>query len=115
MSGRYIHAKQFKRANRESRFLRTRLGRLIRDIARRSRGNASLESLYDEPLRRAHQIRWQRQRQRGRKVYSWHAPETECIGRGKAYKPYEFGCKVSIATTNPAAPRAACSCSTPRR
>jgi len=27
-----------------------------------------------------------------------HAPEVECIGRGKARKPYEFGCKVSIAT-----------------
>ena len=27
-----------------------------------------------------------------------HAPEVECIGRGKAPTPYEFGCKVSIAT-----------------
>jgi IS5 family transposase len=27
-----------------------------------------------------------------------HAPEVECIGRGKARAPYEFGCKVSIAT-----------------
>ena len=25
-------------------------------------------------------------------------PEVECIGRGKARTPYEFGCKVSIAT-----------------
>jgi transposase, IS5 family len=31
-------------------------------------------------------------------VYSLHAPEVECIGKGKARKPYEFGCKVSIAT-----------------
>ena len=45
-------------------------------------------------------IRQQRQQQRGRKLYSWHAPETECIGKGKAHKPYEFGVKVSIATTN---------------
>ena len=37
---------------------------------------------------------------RGRKLYSLHAPEVECIGKGKAHKPYEFGCKVSIATTN---------------
>jgi transposase, IS5 family len=100
MAGRYIHAKQFKRANRELRFLRTRLGRLIRDIARKSRGNAKLEEIFDQPLRKAMQIRWQRQNARGPKLYSWHAPETECIGKGKAHKPYEFGCKVSIATTN---------------
>src|SRR5258707_12336846 len=31
-------------------------------------------------------------------LYSWHAPETECISKGKARAPYEFGCKVSIAT-----------------
>ena len=40
-----------------------------------------------------------RQRQRGRKIYSLHAHEVECIGKGKAHKPYEFGVKVSIATT----------------
>ncbi len=37
---------------------------------------------------------------RGLKLCSWHAPEVECIGKGKAYKPYEFGVKVSITTTN---------------
>ncbi len=26
------------------------------------------------------------------------APEVECIGKGKARKPWEFGCKVSLAT-----------------
>jgi IS5 family transposase len=41
----------------------------------------------------------QQQRQRGKKIYSLHAPEVECIGKGKAHKPYEFGVKVSIATT----------------
>ena len=41
----------------------------------------------------------QDRRQRGRKVYSLHAPEVECIGKGKAHKPYEFGVKVSVATT----------------
>jgi IS5 family transposase len=43
-------------------------------------------------------IRLQEQRQRGPKVYSLHAPEVDCIGRGKARAAYEFGCKVSIAT-----------------
>ncbi len=34
------------------------------------------------------------------KIYSWHAPEVECIAKGKAHKKYEFGCKASIASTN---------------
>src|ERR1700742_3002846 len=51
------------------------------------------------PLSLAFQVRRQRQNQRGRKIYSLHAPEVECIGKGKAHKPYEFGTKVSIATT----------------
>ena len=104
MAGRYTHAHQFKRANRELRFLRTRLGRMIRDIIRKTRSNAWLREAFDEPLRKAMQIRSQRKNQRGRKLYSWHAPETECIGKGKAHKPYEFGCKVSITTTNRRSP-----------
>ena len=35
MAGRYAHAKQFKRHHRELRFLRSRLGRIIRDIGRK--------------------------------------------------------------------------------
>ena len=34
----------------------------------------------------------------GWKLYSLHAPEVECIGKRKARAPYEFGCKVSVAT-----------------
>jgi len=29
-----------------------------------------------------------------------HAPEVECISRGKVHKRYEFGCKVGMATTS---------------
>lgn len=100
MAGRYAHAKQFKRCNRELKFLRTRLGRLVRDIRRKTAGDEALEAAFAGPLSKATQIRGQRQNRRGWKLYSWHAPETECIGKGKAHKPYEFGCKVSIATTN---------------
>ena len=49
-------------------------------------------------------IRSQQQRQRGWKLYSFHAPEVECIGKGKASAPYEFGVKASIVTTNARAP-----------
>jgi len=100
MVGRYAHAKPFKRCNRELKFLRRRRGRLIRDIRRRIDGDEALEEVFAVPLSKAMQIRRQRQNRRGWKLYSWHAPETECIGKGKAHKPYEFGCKVSIATTN---------------
>jgi IS5 family transposase len=100
MAGRYAHAKQFKRMGRELRFLRTRLGRLIRDIRRKTRDDTDLEEAFAVALGRASQIRSQKQRQRGWKLYSWHAPETECIGKGKAHRPYEFGCKVSLTTTN---------------
>ena len=51
-----------------------------------------------------HAIRLQQQRQRGWKLYSFHAPEVECIGKGKASAPYEFGVKASIVTTNARAP-----------
>ena len=104
MAGRYAHAKQFKRHQRQLRLLRTRLGRLIRDIRRKIAGNAELEAEFIWPLSRADQIRSQQQRQRGWKLYSFHAPEVECIGKGKASAPYEFGVKVSIVTTNARAP-----------
>lgn len=39
-----------------------------------------------------------------RKLYSFGAPEGECIGKGKASAPYEFGVKVSVLTTNARAP-----------
>ncbi len=100
MAGRYAHAKQFKRMNRQIKFLRTRLGRLIRDIRRKIDGDGALQEIFGVPLSKAAQIRGQKQRQRGWKLYSWHAPETECIGKGKARTPYEFGVKVSLTTTN---------------
>ena len=104
MAGRYAHAKQFNRHHRELRFLRTRLGRLVRDIRRKIKGKEDLEALFASPLGRADQIRSQRQRQRGWKLYSFHAPEVECIGKGKAHAPYEFGVKASIVSTNARAP-----------
>ena len=98
MVGRYTHAHQFKRARRALKFLRTRLGRVIRDINRKIEGRPELEARFGRLLDLAVKVRHQDHRQRGPKVYSLHAPEVECIGKGKARAPYEFGCKVSIAT-----------------
>jgi transposase, IS5 family len=104
MAGRYAHAKQFNRHRKQLRLLRTRLGRIIRDIRRKIDGNTETEAAFAIALARASQVRSQQQRQRGYKLYSFHAPETECIGKGKASAPYEFGVKVSIVTTNARAP-----------
>ena len=35
-----------------------------------------------------------------KKLYSLHEPAVDCISRGKAHKRYEFGPRVSVATTN---------------
>jgi len=96
---RYAHAKQFKRANRALRKLKTYLGRVIRDIARKIDSDPGREAAFAHLLSLARRVRAQERGQRGPKIYSLHAPEVECIGKGKAHKPYEFGVKVSVATT----------------
>src|SRR6202521_2235985 len=72
---RYTHAKQFKRANRALRTLRTYLGRVTRDVMRRIKGDAALEEIFGVPLMLARRVREQRQNTRGPKVYCLHAPE----------------------------------------
>ncbi|CCF00156.1 putative transposase of disrupted insertion sequence (plasmid) [Sinorhizobium fredii HH103] len=96
---RYAHAKQFKRAGKALRKLKTYLGRTVRDIERQIAGDEQLDAIFKWSPYQAKTVIAQRQRQRGRKIYSLHADEVECIGKGKAHKPYEFGVKVSVATT----------------
>ena len=104
MYGRYGHAKQYKRRKAKLRFLNKRLGRVIRDIKRKIRDEEALEEVFAMPLQQAEVILRQQKRNRGQKIYALHAPEVECIGKGKAHKPYEFGCKVSVTTTNARSP-----------
>jgi len=96
---RYAHAKQFKRANKGLRRLKTYLGRVIRDIGRKIAGDEALKAVFAHPLSLGWRVLTQKKRQDAPKVYALHAPEVECIGKGKAHKPYEFGVKVSLATT----------------
>ena len=42
------------------------------------------------------------------RLIPFHAPEVECIGRGKASAPYEFGAKASITTTTARTPGGVC-------
>src|SRR6185436_5668776 len=80
MAGRYAHAKQFNRHRRQLRILHTRLGRLIRDIRRKIAGRQDIEAAFEAPLSRASQIRSQQQRQRGWKLYSFHATALSYFG-----------------------------------
>jgi transposase, IS5 family len=93
---RYAHARQMKRAKKCTRKLKTYLGRVIRDIERKC-------PYPDKPLDQLLDIStkiYRQQRHDKNKVYSVHAPEVECISKGKAHKRYEFGCKVSVAATS---------------
>jgi len=63
-----------------------------------------LERIFAGELSLASSVRRQKKHQDAPKVYSLHASEVECIAKGKAHKSYEFGCKVSVTTTNVRAP-----------
>jgi hypothetical protein len=57
MAGRYAHAKQFKRHHRQLRLLRSRLGRIIRDVRRKIAAQPALQQAFEPALSRASQIR----------------------------------------------------------
>ncbi|WP_197346813.1 transposase, partial [Ralstonia pseudosolanacearum] len=82
------------------RTLRSRVGRVMRDVERQlgavaMHSRAALEDL----IGRAKRILSQKPKDK-HKLYALHAPEVECLAKGKARKPYEFGVKVSITTTH---------------
>lgn len=95
-ASRYAHAQQFKRMRRQLRKLQTYVGRMIRDIERKS---ACMDDDLAAILTQAQRLRSQ-QPHDSNKLYSWHEPEVKCISKGKAHKRYEFGQKVALATTN---------------
>jgi IS5 family transposase len=104
-AAKLIHAGRRRQAERHIRHLRTWLGRLLRDVGRKIAGDATAEAAFAGPLGLIVQLLRQRREDRGRdKLYALHAPEVECIGKGKAHARFEFGVKVSIATTNAVGP-----------
>ena len=99
-AGGYAHAKQFRRLKRVLRRQRTILGCLLREVRRKlSTLAADAQQRLIAWLERAERIHSQRPKDSS-KLYALHAPEVECIGKGKARKPYEFGVKVSLAVTH---------------
>ncbi len=98
-ANRYAHARQFRRMRGRVKKLRTYLGRVVRDIERKIADQAEKQAVFATELALAKRLLAQ-QKQDKNKLYSLHAPEVECISKGKAHKRYEFGVKASIATTN---------------
>ena len=111
-AGGYAHAKQFKRLKRTVKRQRTMalgqplVGKLIREVrSRLSTGAFNLETApstlaaLSTLLERAERIRTQQPKDKN-KLYALHAPEVECISKGKARNRYEFGVKVSLAVTH---------------
>ena len=81
------------------RTLRSRVGRVHRDVQRQLGAlSESARVKIQELLQCTERILNQRPRYKN-KLYALHAPEVECISKGKTRTPYEFGVKVSVATT----------------
>jgi IS5 family transposase len=98
--GRYAHAKQFRRMRKALKRLKGYTGRVMRDL-RRHLGDLPAGALRDRIAAKLALVsRLLHQQPRGGdKIYALHETEVDCISKGKARVRYEFGCKVSIATT----------------
>nr|ACX33133.1 transposase [Paracoccus haeundaensis] len=98
--GRYAHARQFKRMRKALRQLKGYVGRVRRDLRR------YLQDIPEGALRgRVLEALWlvgrllEQTPKSKNKIYALHEPEVDCISKGKARVRYEFGTKVSLATT----------------
>lgn len=102
-AGGYAHAKQFRRMKKVVNRQRTILGILLREVGRKlpqvQPESPFCQNRLTTILEQAERIRTQQPKDKG-KLYALHAPEVECIGKGKARKPYEFGVKASFAVTH---------------
>ncbi len=98
MQSRYAHSRKMKKAAKEVRKLRTYLGRLYLEIDRKTNGKFLIDERYGKTIEVIGQLLNQK-RQDKNKIYSIHAPEVECIAKGKAHKKYEFGCKVGVVSS----------------
>ena len=98
--GRYAHARQFKRMRKALRQLKGYVGRVRRDLRRHLQDipEGALHDRVLEALWLVGRMLEQTPKSKG-KIYSLHEPEVDCISKGKARVRYEFGTKVSLATT----------------
>ena len=94
-ASRYAHARQYRRMRKTLKQLKGRLGRVVRDIERKTADWEMLPDALAHELALAKRLLAQ-QPKGSNKLYSLHAPEVECISKGKAHKRYEFGVKVGV-------------------
>jgi transposase, IS5 family len=99
MGHRYAVAKQMKRARKQFKLVKRYLGCVYRDILRQLANQPKLQKRFDELLQKTERLLTQKKDDKN-KLYSLHAPEVECIGKGKTHKKYEFGVKTSIVITH---------------
>ena len=98
--GRYAHARQFKRMRKALRQLKGYVGRVRRDLRRHLQDipEGALRGRVLEALWLVGRLLEQTPKSKN-KIYALHEPEVDCISKGKARVRYEFGTKVSLATT----------------
>ncbi|BAE69937.1 ISXoo4 transposase [Xanthomonas oryzae pv. oryzae MAFF 311018] len=74
-------------------------GRVLRDLQRKlDQREPTLRERIGVWLERAQRLLTQRPKDK-QKLYALHAPEVECMSKGKARSPYECGVKVGIAVS----------------
>jgi IS5 family transposase len=100
----FAHARQFKRMRKVIKRQRTIVGRLQREVTRKmSTLSQTIQETLGQSLGKAKRLVTQTGSRKAvdnrAKLYSWHAPEVECISKGKSRNPYEFGVKVGLAMT----------------
>jgi transposase, IS5 family len=95
--GRSARGRHKAGIRKHTKKLRTYWGRVLRDIERKLPEKKRSES-WQRALALARRI-FRQQRGEGDRIYSVHAPETQCIAKGKLRKPYEWGHKVGLVTT----------------
>lgn len=96
---KYAAAQQMKRARKQFKLVKRYLGCVYRDINRQLEKQPQLKANFEELLCKANQLLTQKKDDKN-KLYSLHAPEVECIAKGKVHKKYEFGVKTGIAVTH---------------
>ena len=96
---RYAHARQYKRMGHTIKELKNYLGRVTRDIERYLERYELTDIDLTRALSMANQLLLQKRKDKN-KLYSLHAPEVDCISKGKIHRPYEFGVKVGIVSTS---------------
>lgn len=95
MVGRYTHAHKFKRAWRQLKFLRTRLGQIIRDVRRKIDGDAVLEARFGPLLDLTQRL--QDRHQRVPKSMRYMPRRSSALAKAKPARLTSSVAKVSIA------------------